>query len=829
MRGGIRARLWTAFISVAAVAVSAAVIASISYNATLDAVDRITERRLPVIAALTEMRAQLDALVAIAPNAVLTVREDELTLMWGRVRAAESGLNQSVNQVRAASSDQAVVEEISLDAARVSAHLVTMLSALIARTDTVERTGTILRRIDALEESRRLQTAVGVDAAARQQLEVVADAVDQLRQMFAAVALVGSEVELAGLEFRIGRQLDHIGGLAQTLPPSASAQVADNVTRKRDLAFGERGLFPVRERDQLALRIARDRLGDVQTIAERLTDAAETLVAEAQAAVEAERARAADIAGLVQTVLVALSVVAVLTVIGFMWFYVGKRIVGRIDRLNRAMRSIADGNLQAQIPGGGRDEIEDMAQSLVVFRDAMIEQRRVSEKIQYLNTHDPLTDLPNRLEFERQLALAMDDKQSHGAMLYLSLGSVKDVTETFGHMVGDAVIQSVAEILEDNVRPSDLVARLGGDDFGVLIRDVTDQGDLTRRAEDLANQFLKPFDFDGLMIDVSPVIGVAQYPADATRPSKLIENAESAMQFATASGRQGVSLYAREMQVVVENRKLVRRDLRRGIAEGQFHLAYQPKIDLSNGEITGMEALIRWDHPGRGRISPAMFIPEAETSGLILQLGHWVLHEACQQTKRWQDQGIWPLTVAVNVSPLQFLRQDLAVVVEQVLNETGLSPEYLELEITEGVLVRHEDRVMSRMRDLRTLGVRMVIDDFGTGYSSLSYLRNLPVDELKIDQSFVRHLDVREEDARICRAIVGLAHDFGLSVVAEGIETSSHADFLAEQNCDMGQGYYFAKPVSSGDFENLFSSEPHWRRQPDAAAPASPTEGAAYG
>lgn len=310
---------------------------------------------------------------------------------------------------------------------------------------------------------------------------------------------------------------------------------------------------------------------------------------------------------------------------------------------------------------------------------------------------------------------------------------------------------------------------------------------------------------------------MACYPADGGTPQDLLHNADMAMNRAKAGEAPQVCWYSADLSQAAQRRKAIRADLRHGIEAGQLELHYQPKVDMRTGAIAGAEALVRWNHPRRGLISPADFIPVAERSGLILPLGSYVLGEGCRQAAAWRDQGLGDLRVAVNVSPVQVLRQDIVGTVAQALEDSGLPPTLLEVEITEGVLLREEDKALQRLKALRDLGVHLAIDDFGTGYSSLSYLKRLPVHCLKIDQAFVRHLTTNPEDVRLTRVIIGMAHDFGLEVVAEGVETPEHAAFLRHEGCDLGQGYYFSRPLAAAAFQALASADPPWARDGLAA------------
>ncbi|WP_242390711.1 putative bifunctional diguanylate cyclase/phosphodiesterase [Pararhodospirillum photometricum] len=395
------------------------------------------------------------------------------------------------------------------------------------------------------------------------------------------------------------------------------------------------------------------------------------------------------------------------------------------------------------------------------------------------------------------------------AFLYrVNLRRFKDVNQTFGYHTGDSLLTEVATRLRLIVSGEDIAARLGADDFALLTVDDLDTEAAWKTCEDIRDALSLPVMVGHGSVDLHPCIGFACWPEDAQDLVSLERCAELAVQRAKDDPGHPIRRFELAMAEDMEAAARVRQDLRAGIECGDLHLLYQPKVALRSGRLVGMEALVRWDHPRHGRISPDTFIPVAESSGLIIPLGEWVLRECCRQMQVWRAEGLTDLRVSINMSPVQVFSQDVAAMVAAVLVETNLPPEALEVEITEGVFVHDEERARQQFEGLREMGVALSIDDFGTGYSALSYLKRLPVSALKIDQSFVREITTKPENARLCRAIIGVAHDFGLDVVAEGIETAEHLAYLRSEGCDYGQGYHFAKPLEAEAFKALALQQP---------------------
>ena len=436
-------------------------------------------------------------------------------------------------------------------------------------------------------------------------------------------------------------------------------------------------------------------------------------------------------------------------------------------------------------------------------------RKQAEARIQYLATHDELTDIPNRNLMQDRIAQAIAHARRTSreiALMYLDLDRFKVINEGFGHPFGDAAIRCVAERLKSIVRESDTIARHSGDEFLILLADLRKSADVYIVAQKALDALAAPFSLEGREVFLGASIGVSIFPRDADDTEKLIANANAAMYRAKDLGRNTYQFFTREMSDEVVKRVHLENELRLAIGRNQLQLAYQPKVDLASGRITGCEALLRWMHPELGAVSPAQFIPVAEESGLIVPIGDWVLRTACAQGKTWLDAGLPPIAVSVNLSTRQFLQQDVAAWVLEALQKTGLPPVQLELELTESLIAQDTDKVISTVNHLKTHGVWLSIDDFGTGYSSLGYLKRFRVDTLKIDQSFVRHMLTELDDAAIVRAVISLAHTLRMKVVAEGVETAEHCVLLREQGCDEIQGYYFSKPLPAQQFGELLAS-----------------------
>ncbi len=433
------------------------------------------------------------------------------------------------------------------------------------------------------------------------------------------------------------------------------------------------------------------------------------------------------------------------------------------------------------------------------------QRQRAEGRIQYLARHDALTGLPNRLQLQDHACYAISlAKRSGGglAMMFLDLDHFKHINDTLGHGVGDALLVEMARRLRGRLREEDMVTRLGGDEF-ILLLPGTDAPGAAHVAHKLLAAISQPCRIEQYDLTVTASIGIALYPGDGTDLDSLSRSADVAMYRAKQENRNGYRFFTAEMQARSARHLLLGNALRHAVERDQLELHYQPQVDLADGRIVGAEALLRWRHPELGAVSPAEFIPMAEDTGLILPIGAWVLQQAAIQAKSWLDGGIGPLVVAVNLSAVQFRHPDLPEQVARILDEAGLPPQCLELELTEGVATHDPQAAIAIMGRLRELGVRMSLDDFGTGYSSLGYLKKFKLYKLKIDRSFVRDLCTDPEDMAIVSAIIGMAGNLGLKTIAEGVETAEQMQLLRETGCHEGQGYFYSKPLPAAGFAVL--------------------------
>ncbi len=443
--------------------------------------------------------------------------------------------------------------------------------------------------------------------------------------------------------------------------------------------------------------------------------------------------------------------------------------------------------------------------AVIIFRDVTA-AHAMTQEMTYSAQHDFLTGLPNRGLLSDRIGQAIAFAARHQAqvaVLFLDLDGFKHINDSLGHPIGDKLLRSIAGRLENCVRAADTVSRQGGDEFIVLLSEVQQPEGSANACNRILQAVAEAHSIDTHDLHVTASIGVSVYPHDGQDAETLIKNADTAMYQAKENGRQNYQFFAPAMNVRAVERQSTEESLRRALDRQEFSLHYQPKINLRTGAITGAEALIRWEHPTRGAISPAQFIPVAEECGLILPIGSWVLREACAQARTWTNAGLPETTMAVNVSAMQFRNEGFLDGVLEILSDTGMDPRFLELELTESVLMRRIESTAFILQKLRESGVRVAVDDFGTGYSSLSYLHKFPVDALKIDQSFVRQIDATGEAAPIVGAIIGMAQSLKLRVVAEGVETLEELAFLRAHQCDEAQGYYFSRPVVPNQFAGL--------------------------
>lgn len=443
---------------------------------------------------------------------------------------------------------------------------------------------------------------------------------------------------------------------------------------------------------------------------------------------------------------------------------------------------------------------------VTIYKD-ITHQKRIEEQIWHQAHHDTLTDLPNRLLFNEHLSLALaraKRKQGKCAILFIDLDRFKLINDTLGHSNGDLLLRFVAQRLREGLYEGDTIGRLGGDEFLILLPELAHEEDAATVAEKILHLFNEPFYLDTHEVFVSPSLGISLYPSDGENIETLLKHADNAMYHAKEQGRNNYRFFTQDLNKKIHDRLAIENDLRKALDKKEFVLHYQPIVDLISGQLVGVEALIRWQSPQRGLISPGVFIPIAEETGLIVPLGERILRESCRQNFAWQQNGYPPHRIAVNISARQFREPDFVETVTRILEETGMDPQWLELEITESIAMEQGENTIRQLRQLQDFGIQIAIDDFGTGFSSLNSLRRLPLTTLKIDQTFIREIGNDCNGEAVLRSIIHLGKDLKLRIVAEGVEEQAQLDFLKRENCDEMQGYLFCRPLPNEEIEERF-------------------------
>ncbi len=457
---------------------------------------------------------------------------------------------------------------------------------------------------------------------------------------------------------------------------------------------------------------------------------------------------------------------------------------------------------------------EDGTVSMLAITRDITERKRAEARLSYLAHYDSLTGMPNRMLFADRLQQAMFDADRHERLVgvvFLDLDRFKNINDSLGHDAGDQMLQEVSARLATVVRKGDTAARLSGDEFTFVLADMGHVDDAARVAQKILEVFAKPFHILGRELFMTASLGITLYPFDDKDVLGLLRNADVAMYRAKELGRNNYQFYTAQMTAKAVEVLALESDLNRALENDELVLHYQPIIDLNSGELLGMEALVRWQHPHRGMVPPLDFIPLAEETGLIVPIGKWVLRTACKQTRLWHDAGLPKLHIAVNFSVRQFRHNHIAAMVGEALEYAGLEAKYLDVELTESILMEQAESSVNTLRDLHAAGICLSIDDFGTGYSSLSYLRRFPINILKIDRSFVNDITTDPDDAAIVVMIIAMARTLGLRTIAEGVEDVEQLNFLREQGCYAAQGYFIARPMPAADFER-------WVRAYDGSA-----------
>jgi diguanylate cyclase (GGDEF)-like protein/PAS domain S-box-containing protein len=456
-----------------------------------------------------------------------------------------------------------------------------------------------------------------------------------------------------------------------------------------------------------------------------------------------------------------------------------------------------------------RDKDHRLSSFVGVMRD-ITERRRMEQQLNYMATHDILTELPNRLMYSQLLNQAIQSAQRHKwqlAVFFVDLDRFKIINDTLGHAAGDQLLKEVARRFKESLRAVDVVARMGGDEFVIFITEVNEFRQVEIVAQKLLSSAIKPILLSGEECRVTASIGISIYPRDGEDEQLLTKNADIAMYFAKEEGKNNYQFYSKDIQSQSNERLSLETHMRRALERKEFSLHYQAKVDFKTGGITGVEALLRWENPYLGSVTPTQFIPVAEDTGLIVPLGRWVMKTACAQNAAWQSQGLPPVCVSVNLSLRQLMDEKLLEDIKAALDDSGMAPNLLELEISESMIMHNPPRMMAVLTNIKKMGVRLAIDDFGTGYSSLAQIKEFPIDTLKVDRSFMRNFPQNSENRAITEAIIAMGKTLSLTVVAEGVETQDQWNFLRDHVCDEMQGFYFSKPIPPDQFTDLLSKQ----------------------
>lgn len=489
----------------------------------------------------------------------------------------------------------------------------------------------------------------------------------------------------------------------------------------------------------------------------------------------------------------------------------------------RKSRDSAGAGLTSAIDHETTPELQQVTSEFNSLREEQrTAARQVKVKQQYLEYaahHDPMTHLSNRLMFEECLNTSVADaldENGHFALFLLDLDNFKFFNDQYGNLIGDKMVMEIGSRLQSLVRNSDLVARLDGDEFVVIHNEVPERQNIEAIADRIMSEISEPFEYRGFTLKASVSMGISYFPADvqleddrAQLAEEILNNAFVALQEAKLNGKNQYQMFNEAMRLRLTERHQLEVDLKAAVSDNQFEVYYQPKIDAITRRVTGSEALVRWNHPTRGRISPELFVPVAEEAGLIIEIGEWILRTACRQTHILQQIGFKGLQVAVNISAVQFTDGNLLPMVSQALRDSSLQPELLELEITESAVMHDPQEVIDSLHELSRFGMRLAIDDFGTGYSSLAYLKKFPVDTLKIDRAFIIDISSDNDDVAIVEAVLGLGKHFNMKIVAEGVEDEAQLNFLSEQGCDLAQGFYISQPMNFQDYIDWLEKWPH--------------------
>ena len=816
---GVRARIWAVFLAGAAVTLITAVIAIVSFTAANHAARQIIQEDVPTLQSVALALEHANALASLAPQQLGTHSEQELNQIQPQQEDYLSALRLAV----AALPNPAYQEQLNRYAEELKTNLEAMNRVTLARLQLGRKIDQHIVAASRLTDALRLALSpLGPALAERSDRQAQLFALQEIKVevhlIYGLVTRLGYEpdrVKVKELSAAASDGLQRIDLRAQQLP---SGGVRDVVLRARNemhgILFGENSLPLLQSQRLEARQAAEELLESNRALLAALQRLQQRIHSDTQASIEQSDATVQRAFVGARTALAFLAALSVLGALMLAWFFAGPLLGNRLVALAHNVEDMTAGKLDTRIQDNGNDEISRLAGALRQFQGLARERARIENELARLANFDALTSLPNR----HLLHQRADDLIDHCAraslrfaVLFVDLDRFKPVNDSQGHEVGDLVLHEAAGRLQNTVRRTDMLGRLGGDEFVLLMEIGHNIADAELVAGKIIEVLREPFRVGDKSFFIGASIGISRYPDDGQDFAELLRKADAAMYNAKALGGNSSAIYREEMNVAVSRRLELESALRRALDIGELEVWYQPKRDLRDGHICGAEALLRWRRDGK-LISPAEFIPLAEETGLIVPIGAWVLQQAAHDAVKWRQLAGAHFSVAVNLSSRQLEQPELLIShIEEALHQATLPASALELEVTESLLMQNMSRASELLQALRQQGHRIAVDDFGTGYASLSYVKNLPIDILKIDQTFVRNLPDDPGDVAVASALLGLGAALHFTMVAEGVETEAQRDYLRERGCQIMQGYLLSRPLPAAEFAR-------WLQQFQAAA-----------
>jgi len=814
---GVRARIWTIFLASAAITLMAALLAIAAFRAADSAADRIAKVSVPTLQRVADAIEHANQVASLAPSQMAASNEAELKslLLQGH------DFSRSLEAAIATLPNPQYQQHLAVYIEPLKINLDTMNQVALARLTLRERIDTKVENTTRLTDALRLVLsplglAQVTDGARSRQIFALQEIKTEIHLLYSLIVRMAYEPD----RLRVGQHrnaasdaLDRIELRLKELPSGGVRDVVVKATQQlHDIIFADANVALL----QLQQLEARQQIDDLLESNRSLMAALRRLQREVQAdttvAVTASNDSMLNAFSWAQSALIALSLAAVAGALLLGWLFAGPLLGSRLVALAHNVETMAGGNLTISIADKGQDEIGRLADALRQFQHLARERERIESELSRLANFDGLTSLPNRHLLHQRANDLIDHCARDGvrfAVLFVDLDRFKPVNDSQGHEVGDSVLHEAASRLQNSVRRTDMLGRLGGDEFVLLMEIGHSIVDAELVAEKIITMLREPFRVANKSFFIGASIGISRYPDDGQDFAELLRKADAAMYSAKAMGGNSTAIYREEMNVVVSERLALEAGLRHALENNALEVWYQPKAQLKDGLVCGAEALIRWRRDGK-LISPAEFIPLAEETGLIVPIGAFVLRQAAADAVRWRVIAGTAFTVAVNLSSRQLVNPELlALTIAEAIQHCGLPASALELEVTESLLMQNLTAASQLLRDLRAQGHRIAVDDFGTGYASLSYVKKLPIDILKIDQTFVRGLPTDAGDIAVASALIGLGQALNFTLVAEGVETEAQRNYLRERGCQIMQGYLLSKPRPAAEFGPWLQARQH--------------------